>query len=279
MPNGKASNEGAGVRSPVIIAGAGPVGLSLALSLGHSGVDSIILEKNSGLEQYSRAILIPPRTLDIFEGWGLLELARQAGIFSPCLSVYDAESNKVAFSIGFSDLKDISENAGFLFLPQDRTQALLLATVQSLGKCEVRFGATVKAFSQAEDGVTVEGIDRSGGFSLYGQYLVGCDGGHSIIRQQLGLQLEGKTYKARVLIADVTLPTGTAIPTPRMALKANGPLVMLRFDDSRWRIVGTVDSGEADDQARSKNGVAARMRMLAGNPAIRSLVVEHLPDS
>jgi 2-polyprenyl-6-methoxyphenol hydroxylase-like FAD-dependent oxidoreductase len=68
-----------------------------------------------------------------------------------------------------------------------------------------------------------------------------------------------------VPIADVTLPTGTAIPTPRLALKANGPLAMLRFDDSRWRIVGTVDSGEADDQARSKNGVAARVRMLAGD--------------
>jgi 2-polyprenyl-6-methoxyphenol hydroxylase-like FAD-dependent oxidoreductase len=70
------------VGSSVIIVGAGPVGLSLALCLGHSGVDSIILEKNSGLQQYSRAILIPPRTLDIFDGWGLLKPARQAGIFS-----------------------------------------------------------------------------------------------------------------------------------------------------------------------------------------------------
>ena len=118
MHSGKASYEDASVRSSVIIVGAGPVGLSLALSLGYSGVDSIILEKNSGLQQYSRAILIPPRTLDIFDGWGLLERARQAGIFSPCLSVYDAESNSVAFTIDFSDLKDVSENAGFLFLPQ-----------------------------------------------------------------------------------------------------------------------------------------------------------------
>jgi 2-polyprenyl-6-methoxyphenol hydroxylase-like FAD-dependent oxidoreductase len=179
--------------------------------------------------------------------------------------VYDAESNRNALTIDFSDLKDVSENAGFLFLPQDRTEALLLTSVQSHGKCDVRFGATVKAFSQDENAVTVEGIDHRGSFSLHGRYLVGCDGGHSIIRQQLGLQLEGKTYKTRVLIADVMLPTGTAIPTPRLALKANGPLVMLRFDDSRWRIVGTVDSGEADDQARSKNGVAARVRLLAGD--------------
>jgi hypothetical protein len=89
--NSKLPNEGASVRSSVIIVGAGPVGLSLALCLGHSGVDSIILEKNSGLQQYSRAVLIPPRTLDIFDSWGLRERARQAGIFSPCLSVYDAK--------------------------------------------------------------------------------------------------------------------------------------------------------------------------------------------
>jgi hypothetical protein len=81
MPNGKASNESASVRSSVIIVGAGPVGLSLAVCLGHRGVDSIILEKNSGLQQYSRAILIPPRTLDIFDGWGLLERARKLASF------------------------------------------------------------------------------------------------------------------------------------------------------------------------------------------------------
>jgi 2-polyprenyl-6-methoxyphenol hydroxylase-like FAD-dependent oxidoreductase len=248
-----------------VIAGAGPVGLSLALGLARHGVESIILEKNNALEQYSRAILVPTRTLDIFEEWGILDLAMRAGTYSPCLQVYGAESGKVAMTIDFTDLKDLSENAGFLFLPQDRTEAILLDAVRSTGLCEVHFGTTVSRFSQDGQGVTIEAIKGKVNVKFQAQYLIGCDGGHSIVRQHLGLQLAGKTYKARVLIADVKLLSGTELPTPRIALNAKGPLVMLRFGDERWRIVGTSNPLETEEQAQSKEGVAARVRMLAGD--------------
>ncbi len=250
--------------APVVIAGAGPVGLSLALSLAQAGIQSIILEKNNGLESYSRAILIPARTLDIFAGWGVLDTALQAGNYSPCLEAYDAGSGKVAMTIDFTDLKDRSANAGFLFLPQDRTEALLLAALRSTGACDVRFGATVSGFSQDEHGVTIEASEGNASVKFHAQYFVGCDGGHSIVRQHLGLELLGKTHKARVLLADVKLLSGAELPTPRIALKAKGPLVMLRFGHSRWRIVGTVHPGETEEQAQSKEGVSGRVRMLTG---------------
>jgi 2-polyprenyl-6-methoxyphenol hydroxylase-like FAD-dependent oxidoreductase len=255
----------------IVIVGAGTVGLALARTLAAQGIDSVVLEKNDHPEAYSRAILIPPRTLDIFEGWKLADGAKNHGIFTPEIRAYAAESGKVAITIDFAELEDVSGNAGFLFLPQDRTEALLLKSVQSSGRSKVLFGTTHTAFSQDPHGVTVEAVTNEAIVRFRCQYMVGCDGAHSAVRKGLALPLVGKTYRTRVLIADIAFTEHTSLPTPRIALKANGPLVMLRFDDTRWRIVGTVDPRESDEAARSKQGVAARVRMLSGDRSFNLL--------
>src|SRR5262249_31323025 len=79
---------------PVIIAGAGPVGLSLALSLARRGVRSVVLEKDASLKPYSRAILIPTRTLEIFREWDILDAFLQAGDFRPDFTVYEARTSQ-----------------------------------------------------------------------------------------------------------------------------------------------------------------------------------------
>ena len=216
----------------VVIVGAGPVGLSLARTLSDEGIDSIVLEKNERPDQYSRAILVPPRTLDIFEGWNLAETAKARGIFMPRLQAYGAESGKVAMTINFTELADVSRNAGYLILPQDRTEELLLRAVESTGRARVHFGTTLTGFSEEELSVTVEAANGKPRLRFRCQYLVGCDGAHSIVREKLHLTLVGKTYKARVLIADVSFSQSVP-PTPRIALKAKGPLMMLQFDDTR----------------------------------------------
>jgi 2-polyprenyl-6-methoxyphenol hydroxylase-like FAD-dependent oxidoreductase len=232
---------GGNTSAPVIIAGAGPVGLSLALALARVGV------KNDRLEPYSRAILIPARTLDIFQGWGMLDAITREGIFSPRLQAYAAESGAVAISIDFSEIRDLTANSGFLFLPQDRTETHLFESLQSTGRSRVRFRTSVSGFVQDQHGVTVEALEDYSRRTFMCRYLIGCDGGHSFVRPHLGLELAGKTYKTRFLIADVAFKDDVSLPTPRIALRARGPLVMLRFDKSRWRIVGTVITEEWED--------------------------------
>ena len=256
---------GGNFSAPVIIAGAGPVGLSLALALARAGVESIILEKKDRPAPYSRAILIPARTLDIFQGWGMLDAITREGIFSRRLLAYAAETGAVAISIDFSEIRELTANSGFLFLPQDRTEAHLLESLQSTGRSQVRFGASVSGFFQDRHGVTVDVLEGNSSKALTCQYLIGCDGGHSPVRQHLGFELVGKTYKTRVLIADVAFKGDVSLPTPRIALRARGPLVMLRFDKSRWRIVGSVMPDESEGHAISPAGVATRVRQLAGD--------------
>src|SRR5437763_15351178 len=75
---------------PVIVAGAGPVGLSLSLALARHGVRSVVLEKEPALRPYSRALGILTRTLEIFRCWGVLDAFLAAGEFKTELSVYRA---------------------------------------------------------------------------------------------------------------------------------------------------------------------------------------------
>lgn len=186
--------------------------------------------------------------------------------FSPlsCRSM-PAESGAVAISIDFSEIRELTANSGFLFLPQDRTEAHLFQALQSTGRSQLRFGTSVSSFVEDQLGVTVEALEGNLSRTLTCQYLIGCDGGHSSVRQHLEVELVGKTYKTRVLIADVAFKDDVSLPTPRIALRARGPLVMLRFDKSRWRIVGTVRPNEGDDHATSPVGVAKRVRQLAGD--------------
>ncbi|MBV8726191.1 MAG: FAD-dependent monooxygenase, partial [Candidatus Eremiobacteraeota bacterium] len=255
----------------MIIVGAGPVGLSLAIGLSRRGVPSTIIEKNEDLEPYSRAILVPARTLDIFQEWDILSTMLDAGIYVPQLRVYDARSSRPIIALDFSDLKDVTETPGFLFLPQDRIERLLLAAVRSSRFASVQFGAAATGFEQTSEGVTVSVQDHGQSYEIAGRFLVGCDGAHSVTRQRLGLSLHGKTFKARVLIADIELDAAGELPTPRLAVTAGGPLVLLKFDENRWRIVGTVQHRETEEEARSEAGVGRRVRALAGDAPFRLL--------
>ena len=74
--------------APVVIVGAGPVGLSLALGLGHHGVRSIVLERKRALDPHSRALGILPRTMEIFRAWGVLDPFVDAGRLLTCVGIW-----------------------------------------------------------------------------------------------------------------------------------------------------------------------------------------------
>jgi 2-polyprenyl-6-methoxyphenol hydroxylase-like FAD-dependent oxidoreductase len=251
---------------PVIIAGAGPVGLSLALGLARRGVRSVVLEKEVSLKPYSRAILIPTRTLEIFREWEILDAFLPVGDFRPHFTVYEARTSQPLMRWEFDVLSDVVATPGLLFIPQDRTEQLLLDRVRNAGLSRVEFGKEVVGFRPNRDDVTVEVHGPAGERSeRCGRYLVGCDGAHSAVRHHLGLTLEGETYDVRMLLADVSLPERErTLPTPRFATDLATPLALLRFDEARWRIIGSLRPGESEADAVTKESVAERLRALVG---------------
>lgn len=255
----------------VAIAGAGPVGLALAVGLAMHGVRSVVLEQNAQLDDHSRALGILPRTLEILRGWGCLEEFLSAGAFFRSITLYSGQSSRSIATADLSRLADYTAIPGVLILPQDRTVRILLQQAQSSGMCEVRFGHTLRGFAQ-QDRVVAAQVGAANPYTLRSRFLVGCDGAHSTVRKELGWELEGRTYTGRVMLADVAVHDDRdALPWPRVAASERGGMAAVRYDAAKWRIVCLPAMRPAAADAPDAAEVEAAVEKLLGRGEFTTL--------
>lgn len=239
----------------MLIAGAGPVGLSLALGLARHGVRSLVVEKDQGLAEHSRAAAVAARTMEVFRAWGVAERWLEEGELHsrlPLRVVGEAEPRAVA---DLTSLAAETAYPGMLILSQDRTERLLLEEVERTGLAEVRFGHALTGFEQDGAGVraTVEAADGSG-YTVRAEYLAGCDGAHSTVRKLLGWHLEGRTYPGRMLLADVRPLPADGVDRgdrsfPLFAPRSRGVLVGLRLGPGFWRLIHSLAPEASEEEA------------------------------
>lgn len=249
---------------PVLIAGAGPVGLALAVGLARYGVPAIVFEKKAELSPHSRALLITTRTLEVFRDWGVLErFVSTASVISK-LSLHLVGRRAPVVTFDFTSLATIATIRGAMILSQNRTEAVLLEAARASGVA-VHFAHELTGFSQDPAGVTIRVNSQGESKQFRGSYLVGCDGAHSTVREQFGWPLEGKTYPSRIMLADVRLPDERGdVPFPRLAPQRRGVLASIRFESRTWRIISTVDPEEADEVALRPENIAKKVNRLFG---------------
>ena len=190
-------------RVPVLIAGGGPVGLALAIELGWRGVDCLVIEETDGQIRFPTANRLSCRTMEFLRRWGIADEPRYRGFKSdfPNTTVYLTGLNGhelVRFNHpanGETDARWLVSPEGpvwspsmFYFNPILRQKAAALPSVQ------VRFGCRVESFHQTDNGVIVDlvGMASQQHEQITANYLVGCDGGKSGIRRQLGIELQGR---------------------------------------------------------------------------------------
>src|SRR5215472_2068040 len=248
--------------APVLIAGGGPVGLSLALGLARHGVRSILFETKSEIDPHSRALAILPRTLEIFRGWGIYERFVAEGQLRTKIDIWVTGHSEPVAGIDLSVFRRLSAVPGVLILPQNRTEAILLNEVKKTGLTEVLPGHTVTGFQQDANGVSVDiAVSNSHTQVCRGQYLVGCDGAHSAVRRTLGWELQGKTYSARVLLADVRIPNHhEQVSGPLFAPVKRGVLAALCYEPGHWRIISTLDHSEEGKGSLGQSAIDRRVR-------------------
>ena len=185
----------------VLIAGAGPTGLTMAIELARRGIDLRIVDKAERFAVGSRGDGLQPRTLEVFEDLGVLDEVFAAGIAAPVTRIYDGES--VVWEGRMAEPEPPRPDRPYpnlWFVPQWRTEEILRSRLSSYG-VEVQLGAEVAAVEQDLDAVTVR---LGGGETIRAGYLVGADGGHSTVRRQLAIPFLGTTDDGvQMVLADV----------------------------------------------------------------------------
>ena len=188
----------------IIVIGAGPTGLTLAIELARRSIDFRLLDAAEIPFAGSRGKGIQPRTLEVFHDLGVIQSIVSAGMPYPHMRVH---LGPLSFGLGpMGGRRQATESTPYpnlWLVPQHRTEAILRERLAGLGG-RVEFGTVFESLFQEEHAVTVR---LSTGESLKAKYLVGCDGGHSAVRKAVGLALNGNALSDQLsFVADVEIP-------------------------------------------------------------------------
>ncbi len=221
------------VRTDVLVCGAGPVGLSLAGQLQRMGVSCQIVDKNGGLSDKSKALVVWGRSLE------LLDTCMDANSFLD----QGRPVRKAKFyeeGVQFAEIEFATSESEFgtgVLLPQNLTEKLLEDHLSECG-VEVQRSTTLLSFVQSRDDVTCVLADPEGRQrTVIAKYLVGCDGAHSVVRHGLELEFPGRKDGLRWVLADVELSGDVPDADVASLWSRAGILLLFHFGENVWRVV------------------------------------------
>lgn len=206
-------------KQEVIIIGAGPTGLTLALELSRYHIPIRIIAKDSGPGQASRAMAVVPRTLEFYRQFGIDQEVINNGIKLDNILVRVEGEEKAA--VNFQLLGgDLSPYPFVLTYPQDDHEAFLISKLKAQG-IEIDWGTELVSFTHNDTGTTAVVKKDGRTEEIQSSYLVGCDGASSIVRTELDIDFTGGTYPQIFCVIDIE-GEGEAISSKSMNMCFSG---------------------------------------------------------
>ena len=218
---------------PVAVVGAGPTGVMLAIELARRGVELRIFDRQAAPPRETRAIGIHARTLELFQQLRIVEeflthghrvtgVEFHTGTRRPVLARFDRIDSAYPF---------------LLTMSQEVTQAILDRRLQELG-VRVERGVSVLDFNQNPDGVELRigAAPGSGERTVRADWVVGCDGAHSLVRRRLGVSFDGDDYAQDWLMAEVRTESPLRHDHFHVFAHTAAPLPMFPLPEDRWRV-------------------------------------------
>ncbi|PSJ53733.1 FAD-dependent monooxygenase [Kumtagia ephedrae] len=227
---------------PVLVVGAGPTGLSLAIMLRLHGVPVRIVDRNAAPAAVSKALAVWSGSLEALHAMGVVDKFLERGVRLKSLIAGDGRRRLGAISVG--DGID-SPYPYPLLLPQSRTEQILTARLAELG-ATVERGVELTGLDQDDDGVSAALKHADGSEErVRTRYLVGADGARSAVRHGVGIAFEGYTEPQMFLLGDVKID-GADLDRRSLYIWWHGgnTVALFPFEDGIWRIFTMRENSE-----------------------------------
>jgi 2-polyprenyl-6-methoxyphenol hydroxylase-like FAD-dependent oxidoreductase len=224
----------------VLVVGAGPTGLVLALWLAHMGVRVRIIDKTQEPGTTSRALAVQARTLELYSQIGLADAVMERS--RPALAVNLWVTGKKRTHVAFGDMgTGISPYPYPVIFPQDEHERLLIDRL-SKAPIEVERATALLDFEMTAEHVVAR-LKKHDGIleTCRAAYIAGCDGAHSTVREALKIGFPGGTYEHIFYVADVEATGSLMNGELHVGLDKSDFLALFPLkEDGRVRLVGTV---------------------------------------
>lgn len=189
---------------PVVVVGAGPVGLAMALDLGLRGHKVLVISKLDFVPGGSKAICFSKRSLDILGRLGVGQELLQKGVTWNVGKVFWGDRQEPVYQFDMLPVKD-QQYPGFINLQQYYVEDALLRAVQCLPNVELRLGQQIEAVRNLPSHAELDIQAGDTRYQLNTDWLIACDGNKSTVRNLMGLDFDGRVFEENFLIADIRM--------------------------------------------------------------------------
>ncbi|SNS59210.1 FAD-dependent oxidoreductase [Tropicimonas sediminicola] len=204
------------VRHPVVVMGGGPIGIATALDLGRQGIPVLVLDDHEGVGMGSRAICFAKRSLEVADRYGCAAPMLEKGIVWNLGKVFHRDDKVFEFNLL---PEEGHQYPAFINLQQpyfEQFQIERLRALQAKGApIQLRGKNRVDTVEVKDDHVVLTVTTPDGPYTVEADWLIGCDGANSALRQMLGLDFTGRVFKDSFLIADIRMKGEVDFPTER----------------------------------------------------------------
>jgi 3-(3-hydroxy-phenyl)propionate hydroxylase len=249
---------------PVIVVGAGPVGLAAAIDLAQQGVPVVVLDDDNTVSVGSRAVCYAKRALEILDRLGCGEPVVRRGVSWNVGKVFFKDRQVYSFNL----LPEAGHHRpAFINLQQYHFEEILIARARQLPGLDLRWKNKVVGVDAGEQQVKVRVDTPDGEYSLVCDWLIVCDGARSPVRHMMGLDSKGQVFKDRFLIADVYMKAD--YPTERWfwfdpPFHPNQSALLHRQADNVWRIDFQLGWDADPEEEKKPERVLPRLKHMLG---------------
>ena len=254
--------DGESRQHPVVIVGAGPIGMTAALELARHGIRTVVLDDKNTVNEGSRAVCIARHSMECLQQIGLAETFEKSAL--PWTRGSSYYQDKLVYRLRMPHPE--SERYYPMYnLQQQYIEKYLIDKADENDLIEMRWQNKVTDIRQDQKGVKLDVETPGGNYTLDSRFILAADGAHSVIRRQLGLRLKGDAYEGRYVIVDIQMKSD--YPTERRAFfdpSSNPGLTILIHKQPHdiWRIDYQIDADVDEQEELEESNIRRRISSI-----------------